>query len=85
MSQSFKKLVHSTRLRLRIGTQIVGHSDFKETSPSSLSQLFILNEAGEHLSVHEELQELADSSGGVRFAEAVALKLPASVGGLDHV
>ncbi len=55
------------------------------TSSSSLAQLFVLNEAGKHLSIHEELQELADSTGGVRFAEAVTLELPASVGGLDHV
>jgi len=55
------------------------------TSSSSLAQLFVLDEAGKHLSIHEELQELADSAGGVRFAEAVALDLPGSVGGLDYV
>lgn len=55
------------------------------TSPSSFAQLFVLNEASKHLSVHEELQELTDSAGGMGFAKAIALKLPASVGGLDHV
>lgn len=55
------------------------------TSFSSLAQLFVLNEAGKHLRVHEELQELADSPGGVRLTKTVALELPASVGGLDHV
>lgn len=55
------------------------------TSSSSLAQLFVLNEAREHLSIHEELQELADSAGGVGFAETVALELPASTGRLDHV
>lgn len=55
------------------------------TSGSSLAQLFVLNEARKHLSVHEELQELTDSAGGVRFAEAVSLDLSAPVGGLDHV
>lgn len=55
------------------------------TSSSPLAQLFVLNEACEHLSIHKELQELADSAGGVRFAEIVSLELPASVGRLDHV
>lgn len=55
------------------------------TSSSPLAQLFVLNKACEHLSIHKELQELADSAGGVRFAEIVSLELPASVGRLDHV
>lgn len=60
-------------------------TDVRAAVTSSLVQLFVLNEASEHLSVHEELQELADTAGGMRFAEAVALKLPAPIGGLDHV
>lgn len=55
------------------------------TSSSSLPQLLVLNETSKHLGVHEELQELADSAGGMSLAEAVALELLASVGGLDHV
>ena len=55
------------------------------TSSSSLAQLFVLNETGEHLRLHEELQELTDSAGRVRFAEAFPLELPAPVGRLDHV
>lgn len=55
------------------------------TSSSPLAQLFVLNKAREHLSIHKELQELPDPAGGVRFAESVSLELPASVGRLDHV
>lgn len=66
-------------------SQSHGKTNITITSSSSLAQLFVLNEAGKHLSVHEQLQELADSAGGVRLTEAVALELPAPVGRLDHV
>lgn len=54
-------------------------------SAFSLLQLFVLNEASKHLGVHEKLQELADSTGGMSFAEVVSLELSAAIGGLDHV
>lgn len=55
------------------------------TSSSTLAQLFVLDEAGEHLRVHEELQELPHAPRRVRLAEAVALQLPAAAGRLGHV
>ncbi len=66
-------------------TLIPSHINTITSSSSSLAQLFVLNEASKHLGIHEELQELSDSTGGVRFAEAFALELPASIGCLDHV
>lgn len=55
------------------------------TSASSSLQLFVLNEAGKHLGVREELQELAHSAGRMTFAEVVSLHLSAPIGELDHV
>lgn len=56
------------------------------TFAPSLAQLLVMDEAGEHLGVHEELQELADSAGGVRLAEALPLQLPSPAGAaLTHM
>lgn len=50
------------------------------TFAPSLAQLFVVDEAGEHLRVHEELQELAGPTGGVGLTEALPLQLPGPAG-----
>lgn len=51
------------------------------TFGTALPQLAILNEAGEHLRLHEDAQEAADALGRHRLAESLPLKsaLPALV------
>lgn len=51
------------------------------TFAPSLPQLPVVDEAGEHLCVHEELQKLAGTTRGVRFAEALPLQLPGATTG----
>jgi len=58
---------------------------FPPAAAAPLAQLLVLDEAGEHLGLHEELQELAHATGRVRLAEAVALQLAGAGRRLDHV
>ena len=57
---------------------------FPRPAPT-LAQLLVLDEAGEHLGLHEELQELPHAAGRVRLAEGVALQLAGAGRRLGHV
>lgn len=49
------------------------------TLDSPLAELSVLNEAGEHLGVHEQLEELAHASGRMRLSEGFPVELADAV------